>query len=320
MPNARLPRPRTPSPDPTVLYRFLIAGGRDPEKAAALVHAMLSWRDATGVDALVRNFDFAERGAYLAAYPQGYHKTDRAGRPVFIQQLGRADVDAVLAVTTEQRMIHFHLQEYEKLLAVVLPACNAAAGGAARADAAAGAPRVRGSTSVIDLQGVGFGSLLKSKRLLTLFMSLDAAYFPGGGGGGGASLGGAQAASGVGGLPGGDDAVVGASTSAVRRGLDALTPPALRPPAQPRPPPKHALPLAAETMDCLLVIGAPSWFSSAVSAFRSLLSPELQSRMEVIPGDFRPRLRELIGEENLLVGGLPCGEAGAAEAGTRRPA
>jgi hypothetical protein len=162
-----------------VLYRFLIAGGRDPSKAASLIADMLAWRDAAGVDALVRDFDFAERDAYLAAYPQGYHKTDRAGRPVFIQQLGRADVDAVLAVTSEQRMINFHLQEYEKLLAVVLPACNAAAGGAPRAGGGGGLPPVRGSTSVIDLQGVGFGSLLKSKRLLTLFMSLDAAYFPG---------------------------------------------------------------------------------------------------------------------------------------------
>jgi hypothetical protein len=52
----------------------------------------------------------------------------------------------------------------------------------------------------------------------------------------------------------------------------------------------------------MLVIGAPSWFSGVLAAMRALLTPEQQARMEVIPGDYRPRLRELIGAENLLVG------------------
>ncbi|KIZ04390.1 SEC14 cytosolic factor [Monoraphidium neglectum] len=218
--------------DPTVLIRFLAAGGRDPKKAAGLVEAMLRWRTDSGIDRLVREFEFAERGVCMEAYPQGYHKTDKKGRPVYIQQLGRADIDTVMAVTTEQRLVSLHIQEVEKLFGVILPACNALAGAAPRATAAA-PPAVRGTCSVLDLSGVGFGSLIKAKRLLTLFLALDAAYFP-------------------------------------------------------------------DTIDAMLVIGAPSWFSGVLAAMRALLTPEQQARMEVIPGDYRPRLRELIGAENLL--------------------
>jgi len=157
----------------------MIAGRRDAAKAHSLIETMVAWRQEAGIDQLVKEFDFTEREAYFKGYPQGYHKVDRQGRPVFIQQLGRADVDTVLLLTTEQRMINFHIQEYEKLLGVVLPTCNAARGGSARADGSA-LPAVRGSTSIIDMQGVGFTSLIKSKRMLTLFMALDTAYFPGG--------------------------------------------------------------------------------------------------------------------------------------------
>lgn len=94
------PRPR--AADPTVLHRFLIAGRQSAPKAAALIEAMLAWREAKGVEETAATFDFSERAAFLKAYPQGWHKCDRAGRPVFIQQLGRADVDATLAVTTEE--------------------------------------------------------------------------------------------------------------------------------------------------------------------------------------------------------------------------
>lgn len=96
---------------------------------------------------------------------------------MYIQQLGRADVDTILSITTEQRLINFHLQELERMLGVILPACNVIRGSPPRACGAL--PAVRGSCSVLDLQGVGFGSLIKAKRLLTLFLALDAAYFPG---------------------------------------------------------------------------------------------------------------------------------------------
>lgn len=59
--------------------------------------------------------------------------------------------------------------------------------------------------------------------------------------------------------------------------------------------------LSTETMDAMIVIGAPSWFSGALGAFKAVMSPDLQNRMEVISGDFRLRLLELIGAENLLV-------------------
>lgn len=217
-----------------MLYRYLLAARQSAAKAHGLVAATLAWRESAGVDALVRGFDFAERAAFLEAYPQGWHKCDRAGRPVFIQQLGRADVDRTLAVTTEERMVALHLQEYEKLLGVILPACNVLRGGPPRADGAR-PPAVRGSTCLVDMRGVGLASMVRCKKVLTMFMALDGAHFP-------------------------------------------------------------------ETMDCVIFIGAPAWFNGVLAAFRALMSPALAARVEVVAGDFRARLRELVGEENLLVG------------------
>lgn len=85
-----------------MLHRFLVASRQSPAKAVGLIEAMLAWRAADGVDSLVRAFEFTERPAFFEAYPQGWHKVDRKGRPVYVQQLGRADVDKTLAVTTEE--------------------------------------------------------------------------------------------------------------------------------------------------------------------------------------------------------------------------
>lgn len=55
-------------------------------------------------------------------------------------------------------------------------------------------------------------------------------------------------------------------------------------------------------MDSLVILGAPGWFNGALAAYRATLSPDFQGRIEIIPGDFKERLLELVPAENLLVG------------------
>eukprot|EP00983_Pelagomonas_calceolata_P008468 276820-Pelagomonas_calceolata.AAC.3 len=50
------------------------------------------------------------------------------GRPVYIQLLGKVNVEAMKRVTSEQRMIKFHIQEYERCRKVILPVCSKLAG------------------------------------------------------------------------------------------------------------------------------------------------------------------------------------------------
>ena len=41
-------------------------------------------------------------------------QTKLQGRPIYIQQLGKIDTAALRQVTSEERMIKFHIQEYER--------------------------------------------------------------------------------------------------------------------------------------------------------------------------------------------------------------
>jgi len=50
------------------------------------------------------------------------------GRPVYIQLLGKVNVEAMKKVTNEQRMLKFHIQEYERCGKVILPVCSKLAG------------------------------------------------------------------------------------------------------------------------------------------------------------------------------------------------
>ena len=50
------------------------------------------------------------------------------GRPIYIQHLGAINYKKLEAVTTEERMIKFHVQEYERCARVIMPACSLVAG------------------------------------------------------------------------------------------------------------------------------------------------------------------------------------------------
>ena len=50
------------------------------------------------------------------------------GRPIYIQHLGAIHYKKLEAVTTEERMIKFHVQEYERCARIIMPACSIVAG------------------------------------------------------------------------------------------------------------------------------------------------------------------------------------------------
>ena len=50
------------------------------------------------------------------------------GRPIYVQHLGMIDMKKMLEVTDEERIIKFHVQEYERCARYIMPACSRAAG------------------------------------------------------------------------------------------------------------------------------------------------------------------------------------------------
>ncbi|KAG5352308.1 hypothetical protein C0989_002910 [Termitomyces sp. Mn162] len=100
----------------------------DLAKAKAMLKEAEEWRKAEGVNDIHENFDFKEKVEVDKWYPQYYHKTDKDGRPIYIEVLGKLDIDELYKVTTQDRQIKRLVWEYEKSSKERFPACSKAFG------------------------------------------------------------------------------------------------------------------------------------------------------------------------------------------------
>eukprot|EP00879_Flechtneria_rotunda_P024343 GHRR01025802.1.p1 GENE.GHRR01025802.1~~GHRR01025802.1.p1 ORF type:complete len:130 (+),score=30.92 GHRR01025802.1:515-904(+) len=73
------------------------------------LQAMAFWRDEQQVDQLLSRYQFRELPEVRKHYPHFYHKTDRWGRPLYIELLGKTDVDALMKVCTGVTSSHIYL-------------------------------------------------------------------------------------------------------------------------------------------------------------------------------------------------------------------
>lgn len=154
--------------DDMYLKRFLRARGHDVERAKAMFLAHLAWRKENEVDSLLEKFHFKERDAVLSIYPQGYHKTDKQGRPIYIQHLGQVNLKTLTSITTEERMLQYHIQEYERCLRYIFPICSKIAG-----------HQICTTFTILDLKGVGLRHLTgETKRILNKIVDIDSNNYP----------------------------------------------------------------------------------------------------------------------------------------------
>jgi len=150
------------------LLRFLRARGFDVAKAKAMFEAMLEWRKEIGADNIKETFDFPEQKATKDLYPHFHHKTDKMGRPVYIERLGQLQVEELLKITTMDRMLMYHVKEWEFLIDWKFPACSKKYG-----------TYISQSMTILDLKGVTMKHMSKQVRhFIQKITKVDQDYYP----------------------------------------------------------------------------------------------------------------------------------------------
>ncbi|KAJ5609062.1 Cellular retinaldehyde binding/alpha-tocopherol transport [Penicillium herquei] len=153
--------------DTLTLLRFLRARKFDIEAAKAMFVACEKWRKEFGTDELPATFEYKEKADVFKFYPQYYHKTDKDGRPVYIEKLGKIDLNAMYKITTAERMLQNLVTEYEKLADPRLPACSRKAG-----------KLLETCCTIMDLKGVGITSIPSVYSYVRQASEISQNYYP----------------------------------------------------------------------------------------------------------------------------------------------
>jgi len=101
-------------------------------------------------------------------YPHGYYRTDKLGRPVYIERIGHLKFDSLVKVIPLEKLQLYFIQSYERLVHEIFPACSRTAG-----------KRVDQTMYIIDLKGAGmkiFSS--KLREIIKLASSIGQDYYP----------------------------------------------------------------------------------------------------------------------------------------------
>jgi len=153
--------------DTLTMLRFLRARKFDVALAKQMLLDCETWRKDFKVDHIIKDFVYVEKPKVFEFYPQYYHKIDKDGRPVYIEQLGKIDLNAMYKITTEERMVQNLVLEYERLADPRLPACSRKA-----------EKLLETCCTIMDLKGVGVTSISSVYGFVRRVSAISQNYYP----------------------------------------------------------------------------------------------------------------------------------------------
>jgi len=116
-----------PQYDDVFYLRFLRARKFNLKKTTLMLNNFFKWRKDEDVDGLY-NFDYPEINQVRKYFPHLFFRTDREGRPIYIEKVGMMDFNNLKNVTTKERFKQYFVYAEEHLLKEKMPACSEAAG------------------------------------------------------------------------------------------------------------------------------------------------------------------------------------------------
>jgi hypothetical protein len=154
--------------DDLFLLRFLRARKFDLEKTMLMFKKFLQWRIDMKVEEINTSYELENLIEIKKLYPHGYHRTDKLGRPVYIELYDKTDVNGLFKVTTDEKMIKYYIKQYERQIKYIFPACSAVV-----------QKPVEQSCTILDANGIGILSLVGPiKGFVKLASDIGQDYYP----------------------------------------------------------------------------------------------------------------------------------------------
>lgn len=153
--------------DDSTLLRFLRARKFDLEASKLMFENCEKWREEFGVDTILKDFHYEEKPLVAQYYPQYYHKTDKDGRPVYIEELGKVNLTEMYKITTQERMLKNLVWEYESFVNHRLPACSRKAN-----------YLVETSCTILDLKGISISAAAQVLSYVREASYIGQNYYP----------------------------------------------------------------------------------------------------------------------------------------------
>lgn len=150
-----------------LLYRFLRARKYDLTKTELMFFECEDWRKNANVENIVQTYAYPEKEKVFHYYPRFYHKTDKLGRTVYVEQLKNLDVPALFQITSQDRLVTHHIREFEKFTRYRLAACSAKAG-----------KNIEQGLSILDLKGVPLSQFNSVRKVIQAISSIASNYYP----------------------------------------------------------------------------------------------------------------------------------------------
>ena len=154
--------------DDLFLLRFLRARKFDLEKTMEMFKKYLKWRIDMKVDEINQSYELENLIQIKKLYPHGYHRTDKIGRPIYIELYDKTDVNELFKITTDDKMIKYYIKQYERQIKYIFPACSAVV-----------KRPVEQSCTILDANGIGITSLFGPiKGFIKLASDIGQDYYP----------------------------------------------------------------------------------------------------------------------------------------------